>query len=48
MIYHLKGLIARVIDIFDPDDVQYNVSQEIDPDSINKNVRVHIYTLLSK
>ena len=26
MMYYLKGLIARIIDIFDPDDVQYIVS----------------------
>jgi hypothetical protein len=48
MIYELKGLLARVIDFFDPDDYTYVVSQDIDPDSINRNVRVHIYTLLSK
>ena len=27
MIYHLKGFIARVIDIFDPDDVEYIVPE---------------------
>ena len=27
MIYHLKGFIARVIDIFDPDDVSYTVPE---------------------
>lgn len=48
MMYHIKGFIARVLDIFDPDDYTYVVSQDIDPDSINRNVRVHIYTLLSK
>ena len=25
MIYHLKGLVARFLDIFDPDDVTYIV-----------------------
>ena len=48
MIYHLKGLVARFLDLFDPDEYTYTVSQDIDPDAINKNVRVHIYTLLSK
>jgi hypothetical protein len=48
MLYYLKGLVARIIDIFDPDEYTYTVSRDIDPDSINKNVRVHIYTLLSK
>ena len=48
MVYYLKGLVARFLDIFDPDDYSYIVSQDIDPDSINRNVRVHIYTLLSK
>jgi hypothetical protein len=28
MIYHLKGLIARFLDIFDPDDVHYTVKPQ--------------------
>ena len=30
MIYHLKGLVARFLDIFDPDEYSYVVPEEPD------------------
>ena len=45
MLYHLKGLIARIIDIFDPDDVEYIVSNP-EPESLAPHVQQHIQSKL--
>ena len=47
MIYELRGLIARVIDFFDPDEYTYSVVEDPNPLTLYPHVQQHIESKLS-
>jgi hypothetical protein len=42
MVYYLKGLVARFLDIFDPDDYSYSVVDDPNPLTLYPHVQQHI------
>ena len=48
MMYHIKGFIARVLDIFDPDDYTYVVSDKQHSDKwVGDSYRNHVANIVN-